>query len=824
MNILCTVISLLCIYLYPMRLEPVVQGSDSIVSIQPFYIFPTGDSTNQMATFGFFQNGFGLQDASTTCTFSSIFPVSGFVSLHAGQLYLGTDLIVRNITSWGSDGTIIGNDHAVDLCASITGLAMTSDMNINNATMYLNNDVMLSGTAKFTGSCVLDARGGNMSLGSNANIIVGHNATLRLRNVELEGIATGRIQCLDDSAKLILDNVRWVQSGDYTFTHGSIEFDNQVNFVGPHIFTYASALTSTIDSASTWYLSDVVKLTIGRTGGIFSREPLYFADSTSILKLENCTLAITPSGMSLTNGTMVVSREIFVEINSTSTNNGLLIGNGTSANDPMISLYPDAAINLLSGYLVNNVTRASTFSSHDTPITYVQSGNSVIYDQQNTNYSNVNVSWFGSGGSLIDPGKILSYNDVSVTLPSFSFNVTATRYSAYALLLAQGGLVDVTLGAYPLASVIEGSGNNITAVGDISGPIILIGNTAQLTVAVGGTMLGGIALGGGSLTLGRDLTLGQDTLITGNGLVNLGAHNININLQTQTWTSTVVWNGTGSFITLKNNMHVAAPLFVQGSCVIDGQGNTLTLATAGSIMVRPHATLRFKNITLNGVGGSNICCQDNSGAIIFDAVSWIQDANFTFSNGSFKVVGLFDMVGSYTFAFSPSLASTIAHNAVMCLEPNFTFSYDAQGARTNLLTFAAATSRLYMKNMSTVWANRHGMQLANGTIIIDGVGDMVSQGTSASTGIIIGNNSAANDCVIDITPGSCLRIDNGYFVYQNVNARSILIDGLYSCLTLNAQATMVLNQPLDLAPGFMNLSNQATLINENNLNGSVMVF
>ncbi len=811
-------------------------NSNAIVTapaVQPFTIFPTGVSTNIIFPFQFFEKGFVLQDSNTTCTFGSVFPVSGFVSLHGGQLYLGTDLIFQNVTNWGTCGTIIANNHAVDFSSTITGMTMTNNMVLNNANIYLNNDITLSGTAKFTGNCVLDARGCSISLGSNASIVVGHNASLRLRNVDLNSVTSGRIQCLDNSAKLILDNMQWTQTGNYTFTQGSIEFDNQVHFVGPYTFVYASSLTSTIDTESMWYLSDVINVTIGRTGGIFSREPLYFTDQTAKLKLENCTFTVTSSGMSLLNGAVVIDREVYIDINSTSTSNGLLVGNGNSANDPYIYLYPDAAINLASGYLVSNVTRSSTFASHDVPVNYVQSGNSVIYDKHSTNYSNINVSELGSGGSILAPGTSMYYTNANVTLPTAEFTVTATRFTAQTLLLFNGGTVKATFGTYPLASLIEGTGNTIASIGDISGPIIFSGLSPAATLDVGGSILSNISLNGGTITLGNDLTLGYGIVITGGGFLQLASHTLNLNLGTTTWTSTMLFNGNGAFIKLNDATNLAAPLFVEGSCIIDGQGNTLSLATAGSITVKQNATLRFKNIFLNKVGGSNICCQDNSGSIIFDTTAWIQDANFTFSNGSFGVVHSFDMIGSYTFAFNTSLASTIHSNSTLSLDQAFTFSYDPQGNRPQLLTFLNNSSQLYMNN-ATIHATKYGMQLTNGTLLVDGLAQIFVEGAQAVTGLlnvgssqtagfVLGNN-AGNDQILVLNFGATLEMDRGYLIYQNVNASSLFARSQYSNITINPGADLLLEQPMNLSPGILNLSTSGGLINQQYLNGSVSQF
>ena len=57
------------------------KGSDTVISIQPETTFPASDSDNAMLAFGWFKNGFSLEDAATTCTFESVFPVCGNINI-----------------------------------------------------------------------------------------------------------------------------------------------------------------------------------------------------------------------------------------------------------------------------------------------------------------------------------------------------------------------------------------------------------------------------------------------------------------------------------------------------------------------------------------------------------------------------------------------------------------------------------------------------------------------------------------------------------------------------------------------------------------------
>ena len=59
------------------QLYAVVAGSSESVSIQSHALFPAADTDNEMRGFGWFKNGFTLENAATNCSFNSIYPVSG---------------------------------------------------------------------------------------------------------------------------------------------------------------------------------------------------------------------------------------------------------------------------------------------------------------------------------------------------------------------------------------------------------------------------------------------------------------------------------------------------------------------------------------------------------------------------------------------------------------------------------------------------------------------------------------------------------------------------------------------------------------------------
>lgn len=93
----------------------VTVGSNSAVARQALTTFPAIDSNNKMLGFGRFTNGFTLEDSTTSCTFDSIFPVSGVINLRGGKLWLTQDMVLSDTYSLNSLGEIWGNGNTLTL-------------------------------------------------------------------------------------------------------------------------------------------------------------------------------------------------------------------------------------------------------------------------------------------------------------------------------------------------------------------------------------------------------------------------------------------------------------------------------------------------------------------------------------------------------------------------------------------------------------------------------------------------------------------------------------------------------------------------------------
>jgi hypothetical protein len=85
-NIIISLILLTTIY-HPCCHAIKVGNNSAVYSIHSTPVFPASDSDNSMFGFAQFAGGFTLEDATTSCTFSSSFPISGPINMNGGTLY-----------------------------------------------------------------------------------------------------------------------------------------------------------------------------------------------------------------------------------------------------------------------------------------------------------------------------------------------------------------------------------------------------------------------------------------------------------------------------------------------------------------------------------------------------------------------------------------------------------------------------------------------------------------------------------------------------------------------------------------------------------------
>lgn len=338
------------LFLSHLNLHSGTQGSDTSVKTLNFFTF--SGTNNRIANYGWVENGFAFQNASTTATFDSVFPVSGPVNLNGGTLTLNHDLFFNNTTTLQGLGTIVGGGHVLSFCQSCTALPNTQQF--QDTKIFLNNDVALSSAITCSGSCLINGNGHRLILGLSGQLIT--NGTLILQNVILQGVSGQNVRCSTPASVLYLDNAVWIQTANATFSTGSFQCRNNVCFTGNgKILAYQTNQTSVIGSNSNLLLD---------SGFTFSYDPasssaslLSFVDNSSLLIMNNSLLYTSTVGLKLTKGSMVVSGDsVFSsatkQVGLTIVDNGITLGDGLSvANDFAGDITTGAQLKVVHGSL-----------------------------------------------------------------------------------------------------------------------------------------------------------------------------------------------------------------------------------------------------------------------------------------------------------------------------------------------------------------------------------------------------------------------------------------------------------------------------------------
>ena len=116
----------------------------------------------------------------------------------------------------------------------------------------------------FTGKHVVEGEGNAITLLDGGELIVDKKSTLVLKNMTIKLVSQDNIKCMDDSGKIVLENVTWELDDTFFFDKGAIECadgefvvraaENVVTGESSEYptFLYKSKVESTIKNNVTW--------------------------------------------------------------------------------------------------------------------------------------------------------------------------------------------------------------------------------------------------------------------------------------------------------------------------------------------------------------------------------------------------------------------------------------------------------------------------------------------------------------------------------------------------------------------------------------------
>jgi hypothetical protein len=387
-------------------------------------------------------------------------------------------------------------------------------------------------------------------------------------------------------------------------------------------------MTSTIESNSRWTVKDSMRLSIGRKIADSSYEPLYLTDDTSSLKLSNCTFGVTSSGMKLINGVIDISNQLVLDAVSTSSQYGLVLGDGTLAGDVDMEFSSGASIFIANGALTLDVVDPNFMQLRKGRARIAREAGSVLYVNQDLNLANVIFNADATAGMVIAPGKSVSYSNCSMETDFVDFTLTGIFYSAISNLLNEGDDIFLTRGTLPLATIVVGANNSIRGSGDVSGPIMLQSPLSEAKLDLSGSILSNITMGGGKVSLNSDLFLEGNKVLVGQGTVDLNSHDFKLGALDKTWTGSIYWDGSGGVLSINSKISLSGTWTFSGNCAIRGHGEKIDLSPGGKIVVDKNSSLEICGLNLEGLSVDNIKCVDGTSSLNLHNANWSQSGDF----------------------------------------------------------------------------------------------------------------------------------------------------------------------------------------------------
>lgn len=800
-------------------LHAVTIGSDVLVSRQNYVFFSQTDTflglpvaaNNTIQGFVLMDQGFGLQNNATSLVYDGAFPIVQTMYLNGGTLNLVRDLPIENMTTFTSLGTINGNGRMLQFALGLDKIGDKNQISgyFNNLFLKVNSSLVLDATLTFSGISEFDGNDNVVTFDTFGRIAVAPNSELTLKNMTLNNVPDKGILCNADSAKIILENVNLVIDSLCTFSTGSLQFVDDVTFMGSGTFVLDSKLTNTIATFSTIHVTDQLYLSIAQNI-ISGASPFYFTDSSSAILLDNCHVYVRYPGVTFLGGSLKLDRNVTIDMASTSSAFGMVLGDGiNSANDTTIYYSPSAMSIFNNGWLTYNNTNPNAFTSASNDAKIVRKPGANTYVAKNWNLANLTsiITTYTAASLVIAPGVALSFNNVDIQLPNSQFNLTGSVSNPSIFTLSGGQTLSLSKGSFLLGLQVVGTQNFIVGNGKINGPIFLAGPTAQLVWDAIGVIQANPSLNGGTLTLDKNLVLASDIVINGPGTIITNNNFVKVSAKASTmWNSPLTWVGTSGGIELNSNMMLSNVWTCSGIVIINGQGNALDLDETGRILVAPNSKLILQNIALKDAT-NNIQCSSNNAVIELNNVHWILDDVYTFTMGSFNVLNTVSFSGSGTFIYGSSQTSTVRENSSLEFKNNATLSI-AKDFTTEREPFyySNASSQLILDNCNLL-VRYPGLNLTRGTVFINRNISIDMNSTSTDTGMVLGDGANIdNDVTVYYSPSAITTFNTGHLTYNNVSSDRFQSSSSTAKIVRNIAANMYMAKNWDLA----NITSQVT--------------
>ena len=432
----------------------------------------------------------------------------------------------------------------------------------------------------------------------------------------------------------------------------------------------------------------------------------------------------------------------------------------------------------------------------------VKSGASFVVENQLNNFKGNLVKEAGatiSGGDIVFKDGTFDDSGSKVKLTG-NLNPQTTNK----ICLTGNQIFKGKRGAILQTLEISGLDNRLEGILQLNNDVTLQDYNTSVTYAVSGRMSRNIAMNGGKVYLEEDLHFVDDMFFTGSGVIMLNKRNLHLGSK-EIFSNASLYFDCAQDVELHARLNLSGTWTFSGQSMIEGNGDVLNLCDGGNIVLESGSSLLLRDLTICGVSGNNIRCLDNVATFSFLNLTWIQDANYSFTCGSLQIVGDLDVVGSYTFVYQSNQTSTVREHACLKFGPNTTFSYDPVSTSSRLIAFEDSSSKLIL-NGAALYVTATNLQLEKGIIEVTKNSSLTGEGE-----IVFGDNDINKDCSCVIDQGVTLDVKNNAFVYKNVAANGIQFLAGNANLSIYGGASLKLYQDMNFESGTIRLYEGATL-------------
>lgn len=231
----------------------------------------------------------------------------------------------------------------------------------DNSIVTLDHDITLSNQWAFSSlgnggfgdagpaSIHIYGNGNTVSFADGGSVYIDEGISVAFHNVVLDGVSTNNFSCaLSDRSQVAFHNSTIKLAQDFTLNNPMI-IQGDVTISGSTNFNYSSALSSTIDSRSRLILDK--NLMFNYQPASANNVGFYMTDSSSILRLNGCTLNSTTTGLHLSQGTLQISGKTTIVSQASVLAEAIVFGTGTVGQDLMLDFDAGGMLDIAQGFI-----------------------------------------------------------------------------------------------------------------------------------------------------------------------------------------------------------------------------------------------------------------------------------------------------------------------------------------------------------------------------------------------------------------------------------------------------------------------------------------